>query len=295
MNVDLAAADAFMATHARVLDRRRFEVLRGRQGPAAVLAALDGYRNPDGGYGWGLEPDLRSGESQTGAAAHAFEVFEDIAPATTPRAVALCDWLESVSLPDGGLPFVLPLTGTAGCAPWWRDADPSVSSLQITAVSAAVAHRVALHDPAVAAHSWPARATRYCLTEIEAIETAPSAYVLAFAVRFLDVVHGRLPEAADLLRRLGEYLPADGRLHVEGGTEEETLYPLDFAPYPGGPARELFAPEVISADLDRLAGLQQDDGGWAVDYARISPAGSLDWRGHITVRAIDILRRNARI
>ncbi|GAA0828798.1 hypothetical protein ACFQVD_10640 [Streptosporangium amethystogenes subsp. fukuiense] len=295
MNVDLAAADAFMATHARVLDRRRFEVLRDRQGPAAVLAALDGYRNPDGGYGWGLEPDLRSGESQPGAAAHAFEVFEDIAPATTPRAVALCDWLESVSLPDGGLPFVLPLTGTAGCAPWWRDADPSVSSLQITAVSAAVAHRVAVHDPAVAAHSWLARATRYCLTEIETIETAPSAYVLAFAVRFLDVVHGRLPEAADLLRRLGEHLPADGRLHVEGGTEEETLYPLDFAPYPGGPARELFAPEVISADLDRLAGLQQDDGGWAVDYARISPAGSLDWRGHITVRAIDILRRNARI
>jgi hypothetical protein len=295
MNVDLAAADAFMATHARVLDRRRFEVLMGQEDPAAVLAALDGYRNPDGGYGWGLEPDLRSSESQTGAAAHAFEVFEDIAPATTSRAVALCDWLESVSLPDGGLPFVLPLTGTAGCAPWWRDADPSVSSLQITAVSAAVAHRVAVHDPAVAAHSWLERATRYCLTEIEAVEAAPSAYVLAFAVRFLDVVHGRLPEAADLLRRLGKYLPVDGRVHVEGGTEEETLHPLDFAPYPGGPARELFAPEVISADLDRLAGLQQEDGGWTVDYARISPAGSLDWRGHTTVRAIDILRRNAGI
>ncbi|WP_433380636.1 hypothetical protein [Streptosporangium sp. CA-115845] len=295
MNVDLAAADAFMATHARVLDRRRFEVLMGREDPAAALAALDGYRNPDGGYGWGLEPDLRSSESQTGAAAHAFEVFEDIAPATASRAVALCDWLESVSLPDGGLPFVLPLTGTAGCAPWWRDADPSVSSLQITAVSAAVAHRVAVHDPAVAAHPWLERATRYCLTEIEAVEAAPSAYVLAFAVRFLDVVHGRLPEAADLLGRLGKYLPADGRVHVEGGTEEETLHPLDFAPYPGGPARELFASEVISADLDRLAGLQQEDGGWTVDYARISPAGFLDWRGHTTVRAVDILRRNARI
>jgi hypothetical protein len=57
----------------------------------------------------------------------------------------------------------------------------------------------------------------------------------------------------------------------------------------------LFAREVISADLDRLAALQQDDGGWIVDFVSASPAGSLDWRGYTTVRAIDILRHNARI
>ncbi len=295
MNVDLSAADAFMATHARVLDRRRFELLTHRADPAAVLAALDGYRNADGGYGWGLEPDLRSPESQPGAALHAFEVFEDVASACSPRAVELCDWLESVSLPDGGLPFALPLTVPAGTAPWWRGADPTVSALQTTSVTAAAAWHVAAQDPAVAAHPWLERATRYCLAAIEAIDRAPAAYVLAFAVRFLDVVHDSRPEAADLLRRLSAYVPADGRVRVEGGTESETLRPLDLAPYPDRPARELFAPEVIEADLDRLAGLQQDDGGWIVDYATISPAGSLDWRGHTTVRAVDVLRRNRRI
>lgn len=45
-------------------------------------------------------------------------------------------------------------------------------------------------------------------------------------------------------------------------------------------------------DVDRLAALQQPDGGWVVDYLQISPAGSLDWRGHATVRAVDILGRN---
>lgn len=294
VNVDLSAVAAFMASHARVLDRRRFEVVMGRTDSAAVLAALDGYRNPGGGYGWGLEPDLRSPESQPGAALHAFEVFEDIAPATAPQAAALCDWLESVSLPDGGLPFALPLTVAAGTA-WWKGADPAVSALQITAVTAAAAWRVAAHDPAVAAHPWLERATRYCLSTIEAIDRAPSAHVLAFSVRFLDAVHDSRPEAADLLRRLAKHLPADGRVRVEGGTEEERLYPLDFAPYPDRPARDLFAPEMISADLDRLAALRQDDGGWIVDYATISPAGALDWRGHITVRAVDILRRNGRI
>jgi hypothetical protein len=79
---------------------------------------------------------------------------------------------------------------------------------------------------------------------------------------------------------------------VQGGTEHESLRPLDLAPFPDRRARSLISDEVISADLERLAGLQQDDGGWTVDYLKISPAGSLDWRGHATVRAIDILSRN---
>jgi hypothetical protein len=295
MNDVLSAAEAFLAGHARVLDRRRFQLLMGETDPTAVLAALDGYRNPDGGYGWGLEPDLRSPESQPGPALHAFEVFDDITPATAPQAIVLCDWLQSVTLPDGGLPFALPLTTTAGTAPWWANPDTTVSSVQITAVVAAAAHRVAAHDPAVAAHPWLERATDYCLAAIEAIEETPHALVLAFAVRFLDEVHKTRPEAADLLAHLGKHVPANGQVHVEGGTEEEMLRPLDFAPFPGTPARSLFTQDVIDADLDRLAGLQQDDGGWVVDFAKISPAGVLDWRGHATVRAIDILRRNGRL
>lgn len=294
MTIDLSAATDFMATHARVLDRRRFELLDGAKDPAAVLAALDGYRNDDGGYGWGLEGDLRSPESQPGAAAHAFEVFEAIAPATAPQAERLCDWLDSVTLPDGGLPMALPLSMAAGSAPWWQGADTTTSSLQITAFTAAAAQRVAAHDPAVARHPWLERATRYCIDAIEAIDEAPFAYVLTFSIGFLDAVHDRHPDAARLLEKLGAYVPADGRIAVKGGTADEALHPLDLAPYPDRPARELLAPDVVAADLDRLEALQQDDGGWVVDYMKISPAGALDWRGYVTVHALDVLRRNGR-
>jgi hypothetical protein len=41
--------------------------------------------------------------------------------------------------------------------------------------------------------------------------------------------------------------------------------------------------------------LRQDDGGWVVEFASAFAAGSLDRRGYATGRAIDILRRNARI
>src|ERR671924_503348 len=117
MTNQLSAARRFMAGHARLLDRRRFELLFAGADPEPVLAALRAYRNPDGGYGHGLEPDLRARESQPAPALHAFEVFAEAAPVTAPDAVELCDWLDSIALPDGGLPFALSMEDASGCAP----------------------------------------------------------------------------------------------------------------------------------------------------------------------------------
>jgi hypothetical protein len=294
VTVDLGAARAFIDTHARLLDRRRHALLSGGAGgdPAAVLAALEAYRNPDGGYGWGLEPDLRSPESQPAAAGHAFEVFAEVAPVTTPHAVALCDWLDSITLGDGGLPFVRPSSTSAGVAPWFAGGDPTVSSLQITAFIAAAAHRLAADDRAVAGHPWLERATRYCLDAIAAIDKPPFAYTLAFSIRLLDALSGQSTEAAALMSALAGHVPADGQVPVAGGAEGETLRALDITPDPGRPARELVDPGHVAADLQRLASGQQDDGGWTVDYLPISPAGTLDWRGYVTVNAIQTLRRN---
>jgi hypothetical protein len=293
MNIDLSAASGFMAKHARILDRRRFELLTGQTDSSAVLAALRPYRNPDGGYGHGLEPDLRARESQPAAALHAFEVFAEVAPVTTPEAVELCDWLDAVALPDGGLPFALPIEDPSGCAPFWANADPSAFSLQITSIVAAYANRVAAHDPAVAAHPWVARATSRCLAAIDALEAAPAAYELAFAVRFVDSVHDREAAAPARLARLAEYVPDDGRVRVVGGRPDETLMPLDLAPHPGRPARTLLDEATVAADLERLASEQDEDGGWSVDFQSYSPAAALEWRGYATVRALSILRHNA--
>jgi hypothetical protein len=292
MGIDLSAAIAFMAAHARLLDRRRFELLNGQTNPSAVLAALRAYRNPDGGYGSGLEPDLRATESQPAAALHAFEVFAEIAPATAPEAVELCDWLESIALPEGGLPFAVPLEDARGSAPFWANADPHAFSLQITAIVAANANRVAAHDPAVAAHPWLARATSCCLAAIDALEAAPAPYELVFAVRFLDAVHDREGAAPALLRRLGEYVPDDGRLPVVGGRPDEALLPLDLAPEPGRPARAILDEAAVAADLERLASEQRRDGGWSVDFQSYSPAAALEWRGYATVRAVTVIRDN---
>ncbi|MFF4241645.1 hypothetical protein ACFYYL_37775 [Actinomadura geliboluensis] len=285
--MDIDKASDFMATHARLLDRRRFEQLTGDGDGDALLSALNAYRNPDGGYGHGLEPDLRSRTSQLGPALHAFEVFEELAPATAPEAAALCDWLESVALPDGGVPFALPVPDPAGCAPFWAGADTGSSSLQITAVVAAMAHRVGVHDKAVAGHPWLERATRYCLDTVRAKDEL-HALELAFTLWLADAV-----EDTETIAALGRHIQESGCVHVQGGLEDEMMRPLDFAPYPGRPARALFKDEVVQAELRRLDEEQQDDGGWRVDFTSYSPAAELEWRGHQTVKAVSILTRNA--
>jgi hypothetical protein len=292
VTVDLAAAADFLAGSARVLDRRRFDLLFGDGEPGPVLAAVEGYRNGDAGYGWGLEPDLRSRTSQPGGALHAFEVFADVGPVISRRARELCDWLDGVTLPDGGLPFALPVPDPVASAPFWVSADPGTSSLQITAVVAAAAHRVAAFDPAVAGHPWLARATEYCLGAVRDLGPEPHAMVLAFAAQLLDAAAPSSPSAAGLVDTLRPHVPADGLLQVAGGADDEFMRPLDFAPFPGGPARVLFGPGVVEAELQRLAEAQQPDGGWPVDFASYSPAATLEWRGHRTVQVLVVLGAN---
>jgi hypothetical protein len=296
MPADLARAADFLAAHGRLLDRRRFARIFGGDPPEGVLGALEGHRNPDGGYGWGLEPDLRDARSQPGGALHAFEALADAAPATSPRAAELCDWLASVSLPGtgGALPFALPVASDVGVAPFWASADPTEPSLHITAAVLGPAHRVARHDPAVAAHPWLAGATRWALDRVG--ERAPSSTLeLLFVLTMLDVVAPTDAEAAERLAAWAAHLPADGTMHVEGGTEDEAMRPIDFSLRPDGPLRARFDADAVAADLDRLASGQRDDGGWAVDHLSYSPAAALEWRGYATVAALTTLRDNGRL
>jgi hypothetical protein len=293
--VDLAAVSRFMVSHARLLERRRFAVRFEDGDPALALAAIEAYRNPDGGYG-ALEPDLRAVESQPVGAMHAFEVFEDVAPVTSPRAAELCDWLAAASLPDGGLPFALPIADATATAPFWAGADPDVSSLHITTAVTAVAQRVARHDPAVAAHPWLATATRFCLATMVAQGGPAHTLELLYGLRFLDALVGRTEagEARDVLARWAGAVPADGTLPVEGGLADEVIRLLEFSPAPDTPLRKYLAADVVAADLDRLAAGQREDGGWDIDFRAYSPAAALEWRGYATVEAVGVLRAHGR-
>jgi hypothetical protein len=293
---DLDQARDYMDANARLLDRHRFELLVDDGDPDAVLATLASYANPDGGFGWGLHPDLRTRTSQPVAAIHAFETLEEVTAATSPLAAGLCDWLQEASLDDGALPFAVSFSDAAAAStPMWAETDTTSPSLLITAAVCSPAHRIADRYPEVADHPWLAGATEYCMEQIGQMREAGMAITFKFALHLLEAMHDHDDRAAAELERLGAMLPPAATMEVPGGAEGESMRPLDFSPEPGGPLREYIGAETIETALDALDAEQGPDGNWDVDFSVYSPAAVLEWRGDATVRAVKVLQANGRV
>lgn len=285
MPIDRAAAETFIWSTARLLDRHRFAMLFAGGPAEPVMAALSGYQNPDGGFGHGLEPDLRGPSSQPGPTLYALETMEDVGMLDTEMGRAARAWLAGVAEPDGGIRSALPGFEAYPHAPWWSGAP---GSSFLTFGLAAV-----LHAGGVAEDEWLAGVTDWCWQALEA-ERAPSAYWLKFACAFLDSVPDA-DRAQAALRTLASSVDPTA-IAPGGGAEGEALRPLDFSPRPDTRTRGVLVSERhIEAHLDAVEAEQQDDGGWMFDWPAWSLAQTADWRGVVTLRALVWLRDNGRL
>src|SRR5262245_3834453 len=171
-----ARAQDFMWHNARLLERQLFAFLFDPEsvgdGPSAraqrkgVLQALRAYQNPDGGFGHALEPDLRAPVSQPVAADFAFRVLDLVAAFDDPIVERTCDYLQTITTPEGGIPYVLPTARDYPHAPWWETSDPLPASLNPTGLLAGLLHK---HH---VTHPWLAPATDYCWDAITRSESS---------------------------------------------------------------------------------------------------------------------------
>ncbi len=262
---DFDAAAEFMATRARVLDRRVFQRLF--QGGAAepVRDAVAAYRNDDGGFGHALEPDLRAAASQPAAVEMALRIM-DAADAWDEHLVRdAIDWLTSIAPSEGGATFVLPTLSQGPHAPWWVPAEGNPVSLIQTGQIAGVLYARGF------SHPWRDAATEVMWRGIDQL-TEPNAYEMFGVLAFLQHVPDR-PRAENALQRIGRSLRALATL--DPNAEGETHSPLDFAPLPDSIARALFDDATIEAHLNHLAGAQREDGGWTFNWPAWSPAAEV--------------------
>ena len=167
MPIDRAAAEQFIWSTARLLDRHRYAMLFGDGSAEPVVEALRGYRNPDGGFGHGLEPDLRCPGSQPAPTLYALEILNEAGAADDELARGARGWIASISAPDGGVPSVLPGFEDYPHAPWFAPGPGSVLTFGLAA---------ALHAGGAADDEWLARATDWCW---EAIATTAAPRLLA--------------------------------------------------------------------------------------------------------------------
>ncbi|MDQ3577463.1 MAG: hypothetical protein M3443_07650, partial [Actinomycetota bacterium] len=210
-------AETFMLVTARLLERRRYafhyglgEVLPGDGD--AVVAALDAYRNPDGGYGNALEPDGRGPGSQPITVLSALSILIEVDALSASRADPLCAYLQSITADNGGIPFIHPNARDYPRAPWWQLPDISEGSLLPTA------NLVGAMWQAGVTHSWVDSAAEFCWPRIEAL-TSTHPYEAIGCMAFLDHAPERA-RAEALAARIGDMIRSSGyvRLRDAEGT-----------------------------------------------------------------------------
>lgn len=297
---DVQCATDFIWQSARLIDRLRFAHLFLDGDPEAVRAALQAYRNPDGGFGHALEPDLRTPHSQPAAVAAAFEMLDRIDGFGHPMVAQACDYLMTITTPEGGVPFVLPSAADHPHAPWWQAPDEVTAAVTFTAPIAGLLHKHAVDHP------WLARATGYCWRRVEAFEVPEAvgsewdlkkigtSYAVRAMLAFLDHAPDR-PRAEEAFDRIGRLVLDRELVALDPEASGEVHRPLDYAPAPDRMARALFSDAVIDAHLDARVAAQQEDGGWMFGWTAWNAATTLEWRGWLTVETLLTLRAYGRI
>jgi hypothetical protein len=279
------AAD-FIWRNARLLERALFARLF-LDGPAdAVLAALRAYRNPDGGFGNALEPDVRAPISTPLACEVALLILREAAIVDRSLARELCDYLASVAEASGRVPIVTREITDFPRSPHWQEPLFTGDSLNPSAGIAGLLLYQRIEHP------WLTRAVEWCWRRIE--RPLEDAHEVATALRFLQHAPDRARAEATALRVAREADRAKWFLK-QADLSSYGVTPLTLCPRPDSIARAAFSQDLIDAHLDALAAIEQSDGGWPIRWDTAGPGATMEWRGYVTLEALTRLRAWGRI
>lgn len=284
---DFNAAVDFIWTTARLIDRLRFaHVFKGL--PAApVVAALRAYQNADGGFGNGLEPDIRAVESLPIPTWAALVQLDEVGAFDDPMVGQALAYLQTITTAEGGVPFVLPSVMKYPRAPWWQTEENPPASINPTAAIVALLFKNHVEHP------WLGPAAAYCWRHIDTLE-ATTPYDARAILPFLTHAPDR-DRAEAAFKKLSKLMLDGGLVALDPDATGEVHFPLMYAPRPDAIARRMFSDEVIARHLDALAAGQQADGGWTINFLAWTPYVGLVWRGVVTVDALITLKVYGRL
>jgi len=277
----LAAGRAFLEREGRLVERRLASTLFDGAPAAGVIDALRGYRNPDGGFGHGLEPDKRCPDSLPIDVESALEIMLVAGAVDEAMVLYACDWLAEVAAPDGAVPLSFPVVEAHPRAEHWSEWTYT-PGLNPTAGLAGRLHRMGVEHP------WLDRATDWCWARLEQ-GFDEDAHALREVATFLASVPDRA-RAEAFGASMGEWLAKAPWYRADPEDPSYGVTPLDLAPEPDGQWSHLFAPSVIEGHLGRLRRDQQPDGGWAITWEPPGMASTLEWRGILSLWALRVLQ-----
>jgi hypothetical protein len=101
-------AKDFILTNARMIERRLFQFHFENDSPEGVFHAVYDYRNLDGGFGHGMEPDTASPESQPLFSIMALEMLDEVGYLNADLILKdFMPYFESITTEKGGIPWMM--------------------------------------------------------------------------------------------------------------------------------------------------------------------------------------------
>lgn len=302
--VAVQRAKNYLTTYGRAVDQARFAFFFEEGKANAVLRALEPYQNQDGGFGHGLEPDLRTAASSAVATQQGLNMLREVgADSSEPmvqRAVAyLLATLDHTRL---RWEIVPPAVEDAPHAPWWTYGESAGSGDEF--------------------QSNPRAALIGFLCEHQALVPAPLLHQL-IETQLAYLADQPTDQGVDM-HALPCYitlanspnLPAEQRRQlvstlvqaVQGTVATDPadfagyqLLPLDVAPAPDALLATTVERAAVDAHLDYLIDTQLPDGSWPIpwSWAFVDEAAwaqaERDWKGFIAVNRLQMLAAYGRI
>jgi hypothetical protein len=298
-------ARRFLMTEARVIDRALF-VHRFENAPSEnVIEALTHYRNDDGGFGHGLEPDLRTPNSSALATGHALEILAELGcSAEHPLVVGAVRYLLATFEENSGVWRVVPHDANDHPhAPWWHDEGGSLSRTFDGFLVIPRAQIVGLlhRFSAWVSADWLAALTERTVADIETIEPFGSGggddlkYALSLAETPTLSPHWR----ARLMRRIRAVLPA-AVSRDPAAWDTYTITPLKVIASPKSPILDLVE-DAVQRHLDYQIAHQSAAGTWdpVWTWGEFYPdhweTARHEWRGVLTLETLTVLRAFGRV
>lgn len=280
---NFAQARDYIYANARLLERHLFSYHFEAGSAQPVRQVLAAYQHANGLYGYGLEPDKRATAPQPIDQAIAMELLDTI-NAEPNEFLLICDALDELTNPDGGLPFSHPTVEAAPRAFWWACEEPQVSSINPTGVI--LSH---LWENGIS-HPWMKRAEEFCWDALARLDSTSSHSIqtgLAFLASNPDT-----ERAEQAKQKLGELLRQ--ATVFQTNADGYVFSPLHFAPSPTSPAARFYTQDEIQPHLQALINQQQDDGGWQINWPALSEGVLAECRGIVTLRNLQILKAYGR-
>ncbi|MFY0607101.1 MAG: hypothetical protein JXR10_10315 [Cyclobacteriaceae bacterium] len=286
-------AKDFILTNARMIERRLFQFHFENDKAEGVFHAVYAYRNLDGGFGHGMEPDTASPESQPLFSIMALETLDEVGYLNAELILKdFMPYFESITTEKGGIPWMLRPTSDYPCEDHFKTVK-EWAALSTTAPLLGILEKYKIDIP------WMQKAEEFVWNEFDRIKDKHAFCYLCVPrwLTFLKNTRSR-EKAEEHLKKLKDWIQIEGVICEDKTDAGWGLYgkphSLNYAPTTESILYPLFDEKTINSDLDELIKRQKEDGRWDTWYG-ISEGTKLEWAGIQTLWTLKTLKHHKRI